>query len=375
MEAEKTQAMKPAIYTKNIQWVIENFSDEKLTELMETSNGDFKMASRSTKLKIENINIIKSTNAGEVEIKTKGLISTNTDFYFDDELVELQIGLYSVYNANKDLMICLFERNRWETSFEVKVGNQILEIVIAKAQLGVTNEFKITFGLPSNCFMVTREHLFSAGLIFNIKMKFIEKNPRVRRFRKDDEPTFRDFCKNFHDNKLFTDFTITCSDDVKLQVHRNILTFSSEYFMKLFTTDMQEKDKNLVEFNDIDSTTMKDVLDFIYKKEFNGKTSTQIINLIYAAEKFQIAKLKRKSSEELMKFLDVSKAIGFFFIADLYKFDKLFKACVNMIKENYGKLKATEEWKDLTKEQTVQIMEAIIELKTKYPDQVLITNF
>lgn len=66
----------------------------------------------------------------------------------------------------------------------------------------------------------------------------------------------------------------------------------SEYFKRMFTIDMQEKKSKTVTFEDIHSSTLKELLKFIYTGKAKIADDNKAKDLLYASEKFGIEALK-----------------------------------------------------------------------------------
>jgi hypothetical protein len=346
--------------------------------------------------------VLESNDGVETLIPTKreGNFSTITfkDFFCIEESLNRDIGLaiYHVINKDKDILIALHNcycffmlllnaLNAFDC--EVSIAGRALREVKVKSfyiEDGEKDYFTNNF---SKCFILKRREHFgndydhTQKLMIDIKFNYT-RLPRAKCYRNQQYPLksyskitpefreFKSYLAELYDNKLFTDFTIKCSDGVELKVHRVFLSQRSEYFSKLFTTEMLEKDKNFVEFSDIDSETMEQVLNFIYKSNFTAETQTQTVNLIYAAEKFQMINLKAESIEKLLMQLDLLNVIENFFVAEIHNIDELSHICINMIMANYKEIKGTEEWKNLTKEQYEKIITAFVKFNDTFPHTV-----
>lgn len=307
--------------------------------------------------------------------KTKLLLSAYMNFFIADSKRRLYLALFNVEDGTMDnYIIYLLHHNHWlHTSYEVKIYDEVLEKV--KAEVKRTDDGKI-LPVTTDCFLTTFETVIAGrsfadgdyNKYFDIKMNFTEL-PSIQSGSEVSVVPTR-FFSEFFDQKLFTDFIIKCSDGVEVPVHRLMLSKVSPYFMKLCTVEMQEKDENLVEFSDIDSSTMNEMLNFIFKSEFAVESATQAMDLIYAADKFQINDLKSECSMKCVKLIKMSNVLKVFFFAELYKIEVISMISVNMIIENFEELEKTQEWKDLTNEQITKVTKAIIKFNAKYPPKI-----
>lgn len=166
---------------------------------------------------------------------------------------------------------------------------------------------------------------------------------------------------------LFTDFSITCSDGKEFKVHRNYLADASKFFLTMFTTDMEEKQKGVVVFEDIDSETLQVVLKYIYKDGINSDELGDIekaSKVLYAAEKLDIPGLKSNCCDVLEKQLCDENVIEIFLAADMYNVKDLEEICLKRIIDNYSEIKKTAGWQLLTRSMLEKICDA---LKYPYP--------
>lgn len=133
------------------------------------------------------------------------------------------------------------------------------------------------------------------------------------------------------DASLFTDFELKCSDGKTLKAHKSILAARSPMFHAMLTTDMQESKNGSTEVPDFDSTTMKELLRFIYCNKVEG-LKEKASKLAFAAEKYQIEELKQMCVESLAHSLTLQNVVEFIVIANsLSNATKLYNKCLDMI--------------------------------------------
>lgn len=90
----------------------------------------------------------------------------------------------------------------------------------------------------------------------------------------------------------FSDVKIQCDDDSKrtFDCHKIILSLRSPVFKAMFVNNYTESTNNLIIIKDIQSCTMSTLLTFIYTDSVNENTVD--CNLLYAADKYQVLRLK-----------------------------------------------------------------------------------
>jgi hypothetical protein len=111
-------------------------------------------------------------------------------------------------------------------------------------------------------------------------------------------------------NKSYCDFTLKCSDGIDIPIHRLVLSKKSEVFKKMFELDLIERKNNGSAYcDDIESTTLMDVLRFIY----TGSTKIEMTSsILYAAENYKLVDLKLHCVEFLKKNINVDNALDIF---------------------------------------------------------------
>lgn len=142
-------------------------------------------------------------------------------------------------------------------------------------------------------------------------------------------------CSQFYNRQEFSDFTITCENDEKMQitfpVHRVILADKSKVFMNMFTTEMMEKNANNVLINDINAEVMEVFLKYLYTDTLHEYDYMKYIDVLYAAEKYQVDQLRVVCADRLIKLVNVKNVIKIYITAELHNIQKLSQMCLSTI--------------------------------------------
>lgn len=153
--------------------------------------------------------------------------------------------------------------------------------------------------------------------------------------------------KNMFEEGIFTDFKIQTKDGKVLNVHKSILAARSKVFKSMLCSDMKEIKESAMEVSDLDFTTMKEVLRFIYCNEVENLDEIAS-DLIYAAEKYDLDGLKKICIDSMIKTLSVENVIQALVIAEcVSESRKLFEKCLDLIKSNYQVIIKTKQWKEM----------------------------
>lgn len=132
-------------------------------------------------------------------------------------------------------------------------------------------------------------------------------------------------------SELFADFEIHANDGVSFKAHKVVLSARSPVFYAMLTNDMQESRQNVANVLDFDSNVMREMLRFIYCNEVEGLDEISR-ELIYAAEKYQLEKLKEICTDNIIASLEVKNIVESLIISDRVSNTKrIYAKCVDLI--------------------------------------------
>ena len=126
--------------------------------------------------------------------------------------------------------------------------------------------------------------------------------------------------------------------------HRCVLSAASPYFRAMFTSELGGKESNLVELNEMKSTTISDVLHYIY----TGKTAIDSSNakdLVEVAYYLRIPTLKREAAVFIQnEMMNVSNCLALESFASKYDCQQLRQAAVSFRAENFVDFSRSEDF-------------------------------
>lgn len=129
----------------------------------------------------------------------------------------------------------------------------------------------------------------------------------------------------------FADFEVRTGDGGILKAHRFLLAARSPVFRLMLRPITKEFQENFVYIKDFDSVIMKEVLRFFYCNEVENLDEIAK-DLIYAAEKYDIDRLKEKCLESLSQATVLDNVFESLTIAYLLSdTNNLFEKCVEII--------------------------------------------
>ena len=153
---------------------------------------------------------------------------------------------------------------------------------------------------------------------------------------------------------------ILCDTTIRAQeqdfpAHKCVLSAASPYFRAMFTSELKEKENNLVELQDAKSTTISDVLQFIYTGKANIDSSNAQ-DLVMMADYLIIPSLKTKVSLFLEGSLSVSNCLALESFASRYNCESLKQAAVAFKFKNFVAVAKSEDFRALDSEKVKELI-------------------
>jgi hypothetical protein len=193
-----------------------------------------------------------------------------------------------------------------------------------------------------------------------VVVKFLHERSLTERCRCSS--LIQDLAKLFDDKKQ-TDFNIVC-DGETFRCHKAILAARSEVFYSMFQmSGITENKSGEVKVVDIDAKTMKSLLMYMYQNHFPGAEAD--MNLLYAADKYNLVELVSHCQESIMKNISDETVLDIAVSSRLLASQEVYKAAKKFIDTRPIKsLKAGTAWKKFKKENPKEAMK-IAEKSTK----------
>lgn len=146
--------------------------------------------------------------------------------------------------------------------------------------------------------------------------------------------------------------------------HKAILAARSPVFAAMFEHDMEEKKQNRVDITDMDAEVLKEMLRFIYTgKAPNLENMSD--ELLAAADKYVLERLKVMCEEELCQSLSVDSVSESLVLADLHNADQLKAYAIDFINSHAADVMETSGWKLMVQIRPHLVAEAFRALATQ----------
>jgi len=142
-------------------------------------------------------------------------------------------------------------------------------------------------------------------------------------------------------SKDHSDVIITCGDKV-YDCHKTILTSRSQVMKTMLESNMKEKITGDIEIKNMDHEVLEDLLKYIYSG-FAPNIEEHTLELLAAADQYQIEKLKELCEMKLCTRLDSTNCIEFLILGDLHHAQALKIEALEFLSKNTHKMD-TSEW-------------------------------
>ncbi|CAL1295578.1 unnamed protein product [Larinioides sclopetarius] len=161
-------------------------------------------------------------------------------------------------------------------------------------------------------------------------------------------PRAMDDLKSIYKNQLLTDVKLKTNTKT-FPAHKVLLCARSPVFSTMLSSDMREKNSNIILIDDLEDDTVQQLLMFLYTDELEDLCWDSAMKLYYAGDKYQIERLKVICSSFLVDNLGISSACELLILADTHSDCGLKEAVEDFILNNEEQVFGSEEWEKLTK--------------------------
>ncbi|GBM49445.1 TD and POZ domain-containing protein 4 [Araneus ventricosus] len=155
-----------------------------------------------------------------------------------------------------------------------------------------------------------------------------------------------DDLKALYKTQLLTDVELKTKTK-SFRAHKNLLCARSPVFKAMLTNDMQEKNTDCIQVDDLENDTVEKLLNFVYSDNLENLQWDSAIKLYYVADKYAVEKLKLMCSSMLLDNLSTSTAIELLLLADTHNDSDLQKAVGDFILKHEEQVFGSDEWVNL----------------------------
>lgn len=133
------------------------------------------------------------------------------------------------------------------------------------------------------------------------------------------EPTILKDMVSMLDNGTFSDVVFVLGDS-RIKAHKCILASRCSFFASMFSVGMRESQESVISVQDITPFTFKCLLEFIYTDQINlvQLNQDQVIDVLIAANRYGLDRLKRLCEKTLVKNIDMDNVIDLLYLSDVH---------------------------------------------------------
>ncbi|XP_052004881.1 kelch-like protein 23 isoform X2 [Xyrauchen texanus] len=164
-----------------------------------------------------------------------------------------------------------------------------------------------------------------------------------------------DALHDFQTRGLFTDITLQCSSGEVFHCHKAVLSARSSYFRVMFTLDMRERIKDIINLPCIDGEILGALVNYVYTSKVSI-TQSNVQSLLETADLLQFSSLKNACENFLMRVLDVDNCIGMQSFAELHVCPALEREARRVILGRFEELKHQEEFLEMDLQKLMVIL-------------------
>ncbi|KAG8178311.1 hypothetical protein JTE90_026281 [Oedothorax gibbosus] len=162
----------------------------------------------------------------------------------------------------------------------------------------------------------------------------------------EDFSTLKDDIEHLYEEQKLCDFTIRTADE-SFPVHKAILCARSPVFCAMLKNDTKEHLKDSVDVPDVNSSTMKKLLHFVYTDEVDDLRWEDATQLYFAADKYEVLPLKQICSTFLKSSVCPDNACEVLLLSDMHQDKELKSAARNFVYDHGNMIVGSEQWKSL----------------------------
>jgi len=182
--------------------------------------------------------------------------------------------------------------------------------------------------------------------------------------RKDESSKLVTDMERLLETSTLTDVTIKCENKI-LECHKAILSARSNVFRAMFQHDMRETKNNEIIISDLDFTTVKDMVKFIYSGRLVDVAEKSDL-LLSAADKYDIKDLKDICCQCLSANLNAEQIVDILVLSDLHKATELKNTAIQFLLCHKEEVFAQPDWKTKLKghpDLLLEVLESSVEAK------------
>lgn len=236
---------------------------------------------------------------------------------------------------NANVFRYTFDSNEWscvESSGPVPIPRQLHSAV----------------ALPTG---VGKMSIFMFGGTDRSKQRFFYDLCELRGIRTNSEVVQRtcETCsgtKSLLDNEMFSDVKFIVGGKT-IHAHRCVLYARAEYFRNMFDSKMRETCEKEIQIPDVAYEVFLAVLEYLYSGTVNVSNGKLSVELLKAADMFQIEGLRNLCVEKVEQAVTVENAASICQVADMHNALNLKQFCITFMMQNFRDVICSQSFQNL----------------------------
>ncbi|CAL1288952.1 unnamed protein product [Larinioides sclopetarius] len=161
-------------------------------------------------------------------------------------------------------------------------------------------------------------------------------------------PSVSEDMKKLYMDKCLADIDIKTKTK-SFPAHKMVLCARSPVFNRMLAIDMKERNTDCIEVDDLGDDVVQQLLLFLYSDTVQNLEWAMATRLYYAADKYEVGRLKAVCSSLLVEHLNPGNAGEFLLLADTHSDGDLKGVVEDFILEHEEEVFGSEEWEMLLK--------------------------
>ena len=138
---------------------------------------------------------------------------------------------------------------------------------------------------------------------------------------------------SFIESGEFSDCVVTCGSK-EYKCHRVILAGRSSVFKAMFSYDLKENRSSEVVIEDLGENTVNEMINYMYSGNLEMNLNDQAIDLLTAADKYDLKELKERCESHLCQVIDIANVCDILIVAYLHNSKSLLDVAFQFVYDN-----------------------------------------
>jgi len=171
-------------------------------------------------------------------------------------------------------------------------------------------------------------------LKFGLERIFVNETNEPLEIYEDIKAVGQELKKSALNSSNFSDVSFVVEDKI-FYAHRVILQHRSTRFHALFHAGLKETKGDKILIQDVPYEMFQKLMEFIYSESTAISADNSAVDLLLAANQYQLERLQELCEHHIDKFLDTENAAGLLELTDRLHCTQLRGSCLYFLKENW----------------------------------------